>query len=143
MKSIDYLETLDFVDKEKIGMIGLSYGGFYTLCTTVIDTRIKSAFACSHYNNRYENSWVDWTWFDAGNKFLDNEIASLVYPRYICIPVGDNDAAFAYEFAEKEYNKLKEMTDNEDWIDFVKFEGIHEFIKDDYYIEKFLNRLED
>ena len=44
-RAIDYLETLDFVDPEKIGMTGHSYGGHSTLFTTAMEPRIKVAVA--------------------------------------------------------------------------------------------------
>ena len=44
-RAIDYLQTLDFVDGEKIGMVGHSYGGHSTIFTAALDERIKAAFA--------------------------------------------------------------------------------------------------
>ncbi len=135
MKAIDYLSTLDGVDSGKIGMVGLSYGGFYTLYTTAIDTRIKAAISCSWYNDRYKYSRVDWEWFDSANKLLDNEVAMLVEPRYLCIQVGDKDETFTVDGAKTEYEKLKEAANN---IDFLVFDGIHEFYKGDEYINKLM-----
>jgi dienelactone hydrolase len=42
---IDYLETLKFVDAQKIGMVGHSYGGHSTIFTTALEPRIKVAVA--------------------------------------------------------------------------------------------------
>lgn len=44
-RAIDYLQTLDFVDGEKIGMVGHSYGGHSTIFAAALDERIKVAFA--------------------------------------------------------------------------------------------------
>jgi dienelactone hydrolase len=44
-RAIDYLQTLDFVDSQKIGMLGHSYGGHSTIFTTALDPRIKVAVA--------------------------------------------------------------------------------------------------
>ena len=41
MRCIDYLFTRDDVDKNRIGCVGLSGGGFNTLYTTILDERIK------------------------------------------------------------------------------------------------------
>lgn len=138
MKSIDYLSTLKNVNKEKIGMMGLSYGGFYTLFTAACDTRIKAAFSCCQYNNRFVYPRVDWTWFNSGYTFLDNEVASLVYPRHLFLTVGKNDPTFDYKEAEKEYLKLIHMYDDSSWVDFCSFDGEHEFIKDDQLLNKFV-----
>jgi hypothetical protein len=42
---IDYLQTLDFIDHQKIGMVGHSYGGHSTIFTTAMEPRIKCAVA--------------------------------------------------------------------------------------------------
>jgi hypothetical protein len=42
---IDYLETLDFVDGERIGMMGHSYGGHSTIFTAALEPRIRVAVA--------------------------------------------------------------------------------------------------
>ena len=40
-RAIDYLETLDFIDPNKIGSIGHSHGGITTLFSMAFDERIK------------------------------------------------------------------------------------------------------
>ena len=72
---------------------------------------------------------------------MDNEVASLVYPRYLCLLVGKDDSLFDASSAETEWKKLKQMTDDNTWIDFHVFEGAHEFIRDDEYIDKLLKIL--
>ena len=44
-RAIDYLQTLEFVDPERIGMVGHSYGGHSTIFTAAIEPRIKVAVA--------------------------------------------------------------------------------------------------
>ncbi|MFN3648399.1 MAG: alpha/beta hydrolase family protein [Armatimonadota bacterium] len=44
-RAIDYLQTLPFVDGERIGMVGHSYGGHSTLFTTALEPRIRAAVA--------------------------------------------------------------------------------------------------
>ncbi len=48
--SIDYLSTLDNVDKEKIGIIGICGWGGIALNTASIDTRIKVTIASTMYD---------------------------------------------------------------------------------------------
>jgi len=140
---LDYFEAQDYV--QNFGMVGLSYGGFYTLMTTAVETRIKSAVSCSFFNTREKHSWTDWTWDNLAYKFDDAEIACLVYPRSLCIEVGDKDALFDYKEAIKSFDKLKELCKNvgTDWVNFVVFDGIHEFCKDDAPIEKLVNELKE
>jgi hypothetical protein len=44
-RAVDYLQTLPFVDGERIGMVGHSYGGHSTIFATALEPRIKAAFA--------------------------------------------------------------------------------------------------
>jgi hypothetical protein len=44
-RAVDYLQTLEFVDPEKIGMTGHSYGGHSTIFITALEPRIKAAVA--------------------------------------------------------------------------------------------------
>lgn len=138
---LDYFEAQDYV--KNFGMVGLSYGGFYTLMTTAIDTRIKSAVSCSFFNTREEVSWVDWTWENLAYKFDDPEIACLVYPRSLCLEVGNDDALFDCKNAIESFDKLKELCSDvgTDWVNLVIFDGVHEFCKDDAPIEKLVNEL--
>jgi dienelactone hydrolase len=45
MRAIDYLQSLDFVDGERIGMAGHSYGGHSTIFAAALEPRIKVAVA--------------------------------------------------------------------------------------------------
>lgn len=140
-KCTDYLSSLETVDEERIGMIGLSYGGFYTLFTAAVDTRIKAAVSSCFYNDRQKHSWVDWVWKNSGYRFFDNEIACMVYPRHLSLEVGDKDELFPPEPAKREYERLLEMTDDHSWIDFTVFDGAHEFNKSDENIDKLISIL--
>lgn len=45
MRAVDYLQTLDLVDPERIGMMGHSYGGHSTIFAAAFEPRIKAAVA--------------------------------------------------------------------------------------------------
>ena len=47
MRILDWFEAQDYV--KNFGMVGLSYGGFYTLTTTALEPRIQSAVSCSYH----------------------------------------------------------------------------------------------
>jgi len=44
-RAVDYLQSLDFVNPQKIGMMGHSYGGHSTIFATALEPRIKVAVA--------------------------------------------------------------------------------------------------
>lgn len=138
---IDYFDVQDYIGN--IGMIGLSYGGFYTLFTTAIDTRIKTAISCSFFNKRDEYAWADWTWNSSAEKFSDAEIACLIYPRKLCIEVGDKDETFKVSGALLEIKRLENLCKdkNEEWLKFIVFDGRHEFCRDDEPIKNLIDEL--
>lgn len=136
---INYFEKQDFVSN--FGMVGLSYGGFYTLYTAAIDTRIKSAISCSFFNKRDAVPWADWTWLNSAEKFDDAEIACLVYPRKLCIEIGDKDHLFDFKYGVESFDRVKEMCAavGTEWVKLIVFEGTHEFCKFDYPIENLIH----
>ncbi|MBQ3133729.1 MAG: hypothetical protein IJC17_05610 [Clostridia bacterium] len=138
---LDYFETQDFVSC--FGMVGLSYGGFYTLFTTALDTRIRSAVSCAFFNSRDAAPWCDWTWFRSAELFDDAEVACLVHPRRLCLEIADHDELFDYRKGEQSFEKLKAACQSvgTDWVELIVFDGCHEFCKDDRPIERLINDL--
>lgn len=140
-KILDYFEKKDYVNN--FGMVGLSYGGFYTLFTTAIDTRIKSAISCSFFNTRKNYAWPDWTWNNSAEKFNDAEVACLIYPRKLCIELGTEDALFNYQYGVDEVKRLQKICERKDdnWLSFLHYEGGHEFSKDDEPLKRLIEQL--
>ena len=138
---LDYFENESFVST--LGMIGVSYGGFYTLFTAALDTRIKAALSCAFFNTRDIVGWSDWVWQNSAYKFDDAEVATLVYPRRLDIQIGDKDPGFSYTGGVKSYEALCEICEpvGTDWVNFNVFDGTHEFIKEDGPIEKLVEEL--
>ena len=140
---IDYFEKQGFVSS--FGMVGLSYGGFYTLFAAALDTRIKSAISCSFFASRDACSWSDWVWQDSANRFDDAEVACLVYPRRLCLEMGTRDELFRSEYSEESFERIKAYCKDAhtDWCDLILFDGKHEFCLDDAPIERLINDLKD
>ena len=138
---IDYFEAQSYV--KSFGMIGLSYGGFYTLVTTALETRIKSAISAIFFNTRDAYPWLDWTWYGFADKFDDAELACLVYPRKLCIRIADNDELFDVNGGIASFERLKELCADvgTDWVDFDIFEGKHEFFHDDAPIARLVDEI--
>lgn len=139
---LDYFEVQEYVSC--FGMVGLSYGGFYTLYTAALETRIKAAVSCSFFNSRDAAPWTDWTWRDSAYCFDDAEIACLAYPRKLCLMMGDNDNLFSSEYSEKSFERIKKICKNvgTDWTKLIIFGGTHEFCKDDEPIAELIKELE-
>lgn len=141
MRIIDYFEKQDYTTT--FGMIGLSYGGFYTLFTAALDERIKSAISCSWFNTRDKYDRSDWTWNCSAEKFSDSEIACLVYPRKLCLECGTQDELFDVRWAKNEMENLRKLCSEvgDDWLDCIVFEGNHEFYADKNIMKNFIDNL--
>lgn len=98
-RALDYLQTLDEVDGERIGCMGLSGGGLIAAFTAALDERIK-ATVVSGYANTFRGSIM------ASRHCLDNyipgilqhaempELIGLVAPRPLFVEAGERDPLF-------------------------------------------------
>lgn len=138
---LDYFEGESYVSD--FGMVGLSYGGFYTIYTAAVDTRIKSSLSCSFFNKRDKCAWSDWVWSNSAKRFDDAEVACLVYPRRLCIEMGNKDELFDSRYSKESFERIKDYckTVGSDWVDLLVFDGTHEFCPDDAPIERLINDL--
>ena len=125
-------------------MVGLSYGGFYTLFTAAADPRIKSCIASGFFNDRFAHNWLDWTWKDAGRTFLDAEVAALIAPRGLRMQLGTHDNLFAEAPARNELERLRgffERAHCPEKLYMEFFDGTHEFSRSEETIDLFMNDL--
>jgi len=106
LKLLDCVSDLNEIDSERIGMIGLSYGGYYTLYTMAADTRIKAGYAAGAFNDRDVYNWSDWKYFGSGIHFHDAEAAALCAPRRLYVQVGKQDQVFDYTSAIPEAERV-------------------------------------
>ncbi len=134
MNAITYLSELPFVEADKIGMVGISYGGYFTLHTMAADTRIKAGFSNACFNDRNAYPWVDWSYRDAGNTFHDAEVAALCAPRHLFVAVGKEDTVFTYETALPEAERVRKYFEAfgcPERYHFLLWEGGHTIPSDD------------
>lgn len=143
-RMIDYLAALPQVDESRLGMVGLSYGGFYTLLTAAIDTRLKAAVSSCSFNSHAYGTICDWCFQDAALKLMNAETAALVAPRALAIEVGEKDELFDAGEARREAQIVPaffEAFDAGDKFLFHVFDGPHEFDKGPKSLDFFFNNL--
>ncbi|MCL2815385.1 MAG: dienelactone hydrolase family protein [Oscillospiraceae bacterium] len=144
MRSIDYFSALDDVDENRIGMLGVSYGGMYALHTAAADVRIKAALSSCWFNDRLKYLNDDWSYFNQANAFFDAEVGYLVLPRKLYIEIAAKDELFDPESAGEDIKRLRQYAEDENCADSLKikiFDGVHEFDKGDEGVEFFLGNL--
>ena len=143
-RSLDYLLTLDCINGDNIGMMGLSYGGYFTLHTMAADTRIKAGYSGAAFNDRRYECFNDWGYQNAANTFQDAEIAGLCAPRKLVIDVGKEDVVFGYKTSLPEAERAEKFykaADAEDRFIFNLWEGGHRFDASGKGFEAFFSEL--
>lgn len=107
-RSIDYITSLDYIDENRVGMMGLSYGGYFSLYTAAADKRIKSIYAAGFFNDRTKIDFYDWRYKNSANTFCDAEVAALCAPRRLQIDVGKNDYVFNHKYSLTEGERAEQ-----------------------------------
>lgn len=142
---LTYFESLDCIDAERMGMAGLSYGGYFTLYTMALDTRLKTALSVCYFGDRTQHIFPDWAMEKAAKSYLDSEVALLCCPRRLWLALGSRDTAITPDSGEREYERLKcelERSGRDDsWVSLTVFDGDHEFCPDDTLLDAFISEL--
>ena len=130
MRLLDYFVTQPYCNADRIGMAGLSYGGFYTMMTTAADPRIRVAYAsCSFVDSAEFPQFTDWGWFDNAGTFSEAEIAGLIAPRSIYFEAATRDELFGSASSVRQFAAAKPYFAAQgvpDHIVLTLFDGTHE-----------------
>lgn len=135
-RCIDYLQSRLEVDGDRIGMMGLSYGGTMTLFTAALDERIKVAVV-SCYLNTFKAFALDLGNI-CGSQVVPSllkygemwDVASLIAPRPLLIESGVKDEGFPIEASRLSFSKVKkvyEVLKVPERCDIDEFDGGHRF----------------
>ena len=134
MNSVSFLSSLEMIEEENIGMVGLSYGGYYTVYTMAADKRIKAGYSNAAFNDRNVYSWSDWCYFSSADTFHDAEVAALCAPRKLYVAVGTGDKVFDYKTSMPEAERVRKYYEAFHRLDnfvFDVWEGGHTISSDD------------
>lgn len=116
VRAIDYLQSLDEVDGDRIGVTGRSGGGAYSWWIAAIDDRIKCAVPVAGITD-LENHVVDGcVEGHCDCMFMVNTyrwdyplLAALVAPRPLLISNTDSDRIFPLDGVYRTYTKVKQV----------------------------------
>jgi len=128
-RALDVLEMRSEIDRRRIAMIGLSYGGFYTLYTAALDPRIRVAVASCSF--RY--SGPDALAVPADLKetaiLSSCDLVRLISPRPLQVQDGINDSIFPIDDVRRGVTQSRPYYPGAlaAAFDFEAFAGVHEF----------------
>ena len=137
VRAIDYLTSRPEIDPQRLAMVGVSYGGFYTLYITALEPRVRVAVVAAYFNDRTQvladsepYGFIDWRYPDSLGLFTDPHVVALVCPRPLQIQSGNQDQLFPIEGSRRTipeaaeyYHKLHLESD----FDFDEVTGRHDF----------------
>jgi dienelactone hydrolase len=122
---LDYLSTLDFVDKERFAFYGLSYGGYTALWIAPGEPRFKVIVSSGHFNDwnlktsdltegtsfLFHADHFDMFNFGLLKTFNHSDLAMLCAPRAYMIEVGDKDGIVMAprRFVDVEMNRFEDL----------------------------------
>jgi dienelactone hydrolase len=132
--ALDVLEQHPLVDAERIGMVGLSYGGTMTLFLSAWDERVRAAVVSGYFNAWQDSHQVPWNL--CGSQVLPGmltkidhvALGALVAPRPLLVETGAEDLIFPVDAARREFERLSHVyraLDAEGMLEHDVFEGGH------------------
>jgi len=118
MRAIDYLQSRADVDPDRIGCVGLSFGGTMTAFLAALDERIKAAdVVCYLSTVRHDALTLRGRGNFCGSQFLRglltfgdvSTIAGLIAPRPLLAEIGQHDDCFVVDDARRCYDEVAQV----------------------------------
>jgi len=137
MKAIDYLLTLPYVDREKIGACGLSFGGTRTTYISIFDNRVKASVIMGYMPKTIGYVLDPRGMNTCGSQFLPgiykygdvSDIIGLIAPKPLMLQAGIDDTCFPIEQQRvccEEVKKIYKSARAEDKLEIDIFSGGHQ-----------------
>jgi dienelactone hydrolase len=118
-RGVDFLQSLSFVDPERIGFYGLSYGGYTALWFAAVEPRIAVTVCAGHFNNwtpktTAPDRGTSYMWhinreiyqWDILNRFGHAELAGMIAPRPFMVENGMMDAVSPLDWVQPEWARV-------------------------------------
>ena len=131
--ALELLARHDEVDAERLGCVGLSYGGRMTMLTAAVEPRVKAAVVSGALNVMQERASKP---YSCGAQIIPGllnegdtpEIAGLIAPRHCLWEVGARDALIQPKWAEEALTRIRRVyaaLGADDRLRVDRFEGGH------------------
>jgi dienelactone hydrolase len=153
---IDFLETLPFVDPERIGYYGLSYGGYSAIWISPLVERLKAVVVSGHFNDwrskitndtlRTSYLWhpdEDFYNWNILHRFTHPELIAMTAPRAVCVEFAERDGITTPEWTEYAWAQVLAWRDRlglTDRVVMARFDGVHEVraVESVEFLDRFL-----
>lgn len=139
---VDFLETLPFVDAERIGYYGLSYGGYSAIWISPLEPRLAATVISGHFNDwrskvTNDTLHTSYLWhpdedfynWNVLHRFTHVELLAMIAPRPACIEFGERDGITTPEwtaYAWKQVVAWRDPLGLADRITLAHYDGVHE-----------------
>ena len=135
--ALDVLEKRPEVNAARIGMVGLSYGGYYAQVAPALDRRIKVSVSSCYFGvqeGRYAKQELsvpgDFRFQNRFTWFRDADLVALICPRAHQVQAGSRDNASHREMGKQTAPRAAAFYEKlglSEKFEHVIFEGGHEF----------------
>lgn len=119
---LDYCATRPELDRERVGMWGISLGGAYTIFSMPLEPRIKVGLCTAWFNDRVRKMAIDDPRYSCFlsvdeahiffsgwlREFSDSDLVSLIAPRPFMSQTGRGDAIAWWPFVLEEFERSRE-----------------------------------
>ena len=121
-RTLEWLSELPFVDPERIGFYGISYGGktamrvpallgnyALSICSADFNEWIKKNVTVDHQYSYMFTGEYEMPEFDLGNTFNYSDLAGLILPRPFMVERGHHDGVAPDEWVAYEYATVRRL----------------------------------
>ncbi len=139
---LDFLQSLDFVDGERLGYYGLSYGGYSATWMGPLEPRLKATVISGHFNDwrrkltdegertsyllHPDEDFYNWNVLP---RFSHVELLASFYPRAVMVEFAQHDATTFPAWHERAWSEVAEIAAAwraSDRLVRDRFDGVHE-----------------
>jgi dienelactone hydrolase len=114
MRAVDLLRSRPEVDPDRIGCVGLSWGGTHTIYTTALDPRIRVAVVSGYFSS-FRDALIERGCCPC--QYVPNiltvadliDVVGLIAPRPLLLENGTEDSLYTTDVVAAEYQKLQRI----------------------------------
>jgi len=138
----EFLQSLDFVDPQRIGYYGLSYGGYSAIWCSPLIEQLAATVISGHFNDwrskitsdatptsylrHPDDDFYNWNIL---HRFTHVELIAMIAPRPVCIEFGERDGITSPAWTAYAWRQVEAVRDHlalGDRIVLAHHDGVHE-----------------